>query len=87
MMKQMAQQIKGGIPLVESAMQDTAGAMKGGYESVDYSGQLASINSGISQLATAGGATIEIPLMMDNIKLAQAVASVNLRSNYRSGGR
>ena len=87
MMKQMAQQINAGIPLVESAMQDTAGAMKSGYESVDYSGQLASINSGISQLATAGGATIEIPLMMDNIKLAQAVASVNLRSNYRSGGR
>ena len=87
MMKQMAQQIDAGIPLVESAMQDTAGAMKGGLNSVDYSGQLASINSGISQLATAGGATIEIPLMMDNIKLAQAVASVNLRSNYRSGGR
>lgn len=87
MMKQMAQQINAGIPGVESAMQNTASAMKEGYESVDYSGQLASINQGIGRLAMAGDTTINIPLQMDGMNLGRAVAKVNLMNNYRSGGR
>ena len=87
MMKQMAQQINAGIPGVESAMQNTASAMKDGYESVDYSGQLASINQGIGRLAMAGDTTINIPLQMDGMNLGRAVAKVNLMNNYRSGGR
>lgn len=87
MMKQMAEQIRGGIPLVESAMQDTAGAMRNSYEAVDYSGQLASINSGINALATPEGFTIENSIYLDNIRLGQAISKVDRQNNYKRGGR
>lgn len=87
MMKQLAEQITSGIPLVEAAMQNTAGAMRAGIESVDYTDQLTSINTGISQLATAGSGVVNVTLTLDKYKLGQAVANINQINNYRSGGR
>ena len=87
MMKQLAEQITAGIPLVESAMQSTAGAMRSGIESVDYSEQLASINTGIGQLATAGGGVVDVTINLDKYKLGHAIANINQTNVYRSGGR
>jgi len=86
MMKQMAQQINAGIPGVESAMQNVAGSMRGEM-APDYSGQLASINNGIGQLAAAGGGTITVPVYIGQQKFAQAVVDANRINNYRNGGR
>lgn len=87
MMKQLAEQITAGIPLVESAMQSTAGVMRSGIESVDYSEQLASINTGIGQLATAGGGVVDVTINLDKYKLGHAIANINQTNVYRSGGR
>lgn len=86
MMKQMAQQINAGIPGVESAMQNVAGSMRGEM-APDYSGQLASINNGIGQLAAAGGGNITVPVYIGQQKFAQAVVDANMITNYRNGGR
>lgn len=86
MMKQMTAQINAGVPGVTSAMQNVAGSMAGAI-SPDYSGQLASINNGIGQLAAAGGATIEVPLYIGNQQFARAVAKANQSTNFRNGGR
>lgn len=86
MMKQMAQQINAGIPGVESAMQNVAGSMRGEM-APDYSGQLASINNGIGQLAAAGGGNITVPVYIGQQKFAQAVVDANRINNYRNGGR
>lgn len=86
MMKQMAQQINAGIPGVESAMQNVAGSMRGEM-APDYSGQLASINNGIGQLAAAGGGNITVPVYIGQQKFAQAVVNANQLNNYKSGGR
>lgn len=53
----------------------------------DYSGQLASINNGIGQLATAGGGDIIIPVNIGQQKLDNIVVRANQRNNFRSGGR
>lgn len=87
MMKQMAEQINAGIPGVETAIQGTASAIKNGITAPDYSGQLASINNGIGQLAAAGGGNIEIPVYIGQTKFAQAVVEANQRNQYRNGGR
>lgn len=84
MMKQMAQQITDGIPMVESAMQNTAAAM---HDGIDYSDQLSSINNGIGQLAAAGGGNITVPVYIGQTKFAQAVVNANQSNVYRSGGR
>ena len=86
MMKQMAQQINAGIPGVESAMQNVTGVMRGEM-APDYSGQLASINNGIGQLAAAGGGNITVPVYIGQQKFAQAVVDANRINNYRNGGR
>lgn len=86
MMSQMAQQINAGIPCVASAMQNVAGTMSGQINP-DYSGQLASINSGIGRLAAAGGGNITVPVYIGQQKFAQAVVSANQMNNYRNGGR
>lgn len=83
MMQQMADQIKGGTPWVTSAIQGTAQGMR---ESIDYSGQLASINNGIGRLAMADS-NITIPVYIGQNKFAQAVVNANQSNNYRSGGR
>ena len=82
MMKQMSEQITAGIPMVESAVQSTAGAIS---EGIDYSDQLSSINSGIGRLAAAGNITV--PVYIGQTKFAQAVVNANQQNNYRSGGR
>lgn len=88
MMRQMAEQIEAGTPLVASAIQGTASAMRGGLDgSVDYSGQLESINNGIGQLAAAGGGNITVPVYIGQQKFAQAVVNANQSNVYRSGGR
>ena len=84
MMKQMAQQINAGIPMVESAMQGTAGAIRGGF---DYTDQLSSINRGIGNLALAGGGDINVTLEMDKMQFGKAVVRANQSTNYRNGGR
>ena len=86
MMNQMAQQINAGIPGVASAMQNVAGTMRGEM-APDYSGQLASINNGIGQLAAAGGGNITVPVYIGQQKFAQAVVNANQLNNYKSGGR
>lgn len=86
MMKQMAEQINAGVPGVATAMQNVAGTMAGAINP-DYSGQLASINNGIGQLAAAGGGNITVPVYIGQQKFAQAVANVNQTTKYRSGGR
>ena len=86
MMNQMAQQINAGSPGVASAMQHVAGTMAGAI-SPDYSGQLASINNGIGQLAAAGGGNITVPVYIGQQKFAQAVVDANRINNYKSGGR
>lgn len=86
MMKQMADQINAGVPGVASAMQNVAGTMAGQINP-DYSGQLASINSGIGRLAAAGGGNITVPVYIGQQKFAQAVVSANQMNNYRNGGR
>ena len=88
MMKQMAQQIEAGTPMVASAIQGTASAMRGGLGSgIDYSEQLSSINNGIGQLAAAGGGNITVPVYIGQTKFAQAVVNANQSNVYRSGGR
>ena len=82
MMKQMSEQITAGIPMVESAVQSTAGAIS---EGIDYTDQLSSINSGIGRLAAAGNITV--PVYIGQTKFAQAVVNANQQNNYRSGGR
>lgn len=86
MMKQMAQQINAGIPGVASAMQNVAGTIRNDM-TPDYSGQLASINNGIGQLAAAGGGSITVPVYIGQQKFAQAVVDANRITNYRNGGR
>ena len=86
MMRQMAQQINAGIPGVTSAMQNVTGAMRGEI-TPDYTGQLASINNGIGQLATAGGGDIIIPVSIGDQQIDQIIVASNQRLNYRSGGR
>lgn len=86
MMKQMAQQINAGIPGVTSAMQNVAGSMRGEF-APDYSGQLASINNGIGQLAAAGGGNITVPVYIGQQKFAQAVVDAGRLNTYRNGGR
>lgn len=86
MMSQMAQQINAGIPGVAAAMQNVAGTMAGQINP-DYSGQLASINSGIGRLAAAGGGNITVPVYIGQQKFAQAVVNANQQNNYRNGGR
>ena len=86
MMSQMADQINAGVPGVASAMQNVAGTMAGSL-SHDYSGQLASINNGIGQLAAAGGGNITVPVYIGQQKFAQAVVDANRINNYRNGGR
>ena len=84
MMKQMSEQITAGIPLVESAIQNTAGVISDG---IDYSDQLSSINNGIGQLAGAGVGNITIPVYIGQTKFAQAVVNANQSNTFRSGGR
>ena len=86
MMKQMAEQINAGIPGVASAMQNVAGTIRSDM-APDYSGQLASINNGIGQLAAAGGGSITVPVYIGQQKFAQAVVDANRITNYRNGGR
>lgn len=86
MMRQMADQINAGVPGVAAAMQNVSGAMRGAV-APDYSGQLASINNGIGQLAAAGGGNITVPVYIGQQKFAQAVVNANQNVNYRSGGR
>ena len=86
MMRQMAEQINAGVPGVAAAMQNVTGAMRGAVNP-DYSGQLASINNNIGQLAAAGGGNITVPVYIGQQKFAQAVVSANQNNNYRSGGR
>ena len=86
MMRQMAEQIEAGTPMVASAIQGTASAMRGGIEGIDYSGQLASINNGIGRLAAAGG-DITIPVYIGQQQFAKAVVNANQSTKYRSGGR
>ena len=86
MMRQMAEQINAGVPGVQSAMQNVAGSMAGAV-SPDYSGQLASINNGIGQLAAVGGGSITVPVYIGQQKFAQAVAKAEQVTNYRNGGR
>jgi len=85
MMNQMADQINAGVPGVASAMQNVAGTMARQINP-DYSGQLASINSGIGRLAAAGS-NITVPVYIGQQKFAQAVVSANQMNNYRNGGR
>lgn len=88
MMKQMAEQIEAGTPMVASAIQGTASAMRGGLGGgIDYSEQLSSINNGIGQLAAAGGGNITVPVYIGQTKFAQAVVNANQSNVYRSGGR
>lgn len=88
MMKQMAEQIEAGTPMVASAIQGTASAMAGGLGGgIDYSEQLSSINNGIGQLAAAGGGNITVPVYIGQTKFAQAVVNANQSNVYRSGGR
>lgn len=86
MMRQMADQINAGVPGVASAMQNVAGTMAGQINH-DYSGQLASINSGIGRLAEAGSGNITVPVYIGQQKFAQAVVNANQSNNYRNGGR
>ena len=86
MMSQMAEQINAGVPGVRSAMQNVAGTMAG-QMSPDYSGQLASINSGIGKLAAAGGGNITVPVYIGQQKFAQAVVDANQVNRLRNGGR
>ena len=87
MMRQMAEQIEAGTPMVASAIQGTANAMKGGLDgSINYSGQLESINNGIGKLAAAGS-NITVPVYIGNQQFAKAVVNANQATKYRSGGR
>lgn len=86
MMSQMAEQINAGVPGVRSAMQNVAGTMAG-QMSPDYSGQLASIDSGIGKLAAAGGGNITVPVYIGQQKFAQAVVDANQVNRFRNGGR
>lgn len=86
MMSQMAEQINAGVPGVRSAMQNVAGTMAG-QMSPDYSGQLASIDSGIGKLAAAGGGNITVPVYIGQQKFAQAVVDANQVNRLRNGGR
>ena len=88
MMKQMAEQIEAGTPMVASAIQGTASAMAGGLGGgIDYSEQLSSINNGIGQLAASGSGNITVPVYIGQTKFAQAVVNANQSNVYRSGGR
>lgn len=87
MMRQMAEQIEAGTPMVASAIQGTASAMAGGLGGgIDYSDQLSSINNNIGQLAANGG-NITVPVYIGQTKFAQAVVNANQSNVYRSGGR
>lgn len=71
-----------------AAMQTPAGSAAWSNAAArDYSGQLASINNGIGQLATAGGGDIIIPVNIGQQKLDNIVVRANQRNNFRSGGR
>lgn len=71
-----------------AAMQAPAGSAAWSNAAArDYSGQLASINNGIGQLATAGGGDIIIPVNIGQQKLDNIVVRANQRNNFRSGGR
>lgn len=71
-----------------AAMQAPAGSAAWSNTAArDYSGQLASINNGIGQLATAGGGDIIIPVNIGQQKLDNIVVRANQRNNFRSGGR
>lgn len=88
MMNQMAQQIAAGIPGVVGAVQNVAGSMASGFQSIDYSQQLNGINQSVQGLATAGaGGDIVVPVYIGNTKMGQAVATANQMNKYRSGGR
>lgn len=88
MMNQMAQQIAAGIPGVVGAVQNVAGSMASGFQSIDYSQQLNGINQSVQGLATAGAnGDIVVPVYIGNTKMGQAVATANQINKYRSGGR
>ena len=86
MMRQMAEQINEGVPGVAMAMQNAASAMRGEI-APDYSGQLASINNGIGQLAAVGSSNVTVPVYIGQEKLGQAMAKISRTNLYRSGGR
>lgn len=87
MMNQMAQQIMAGIPGVVGAVQNVAGSMANGLQSIDYTQQLAGINQSVQGLAASGGSDIVVPVYIGNTKMGQAVAEANQINKYRSGGR
>ena len=53
----------------------------------DYSGSLANINSGISQLAAAGAAPVYVSAYFGNDNFGTVVANANANNAFLAGGR
>lgn len=83
MVKNFAQGIEKNLPVLQRATTDMAGTIS---ESIDYTGQLGTINKSIQGLAMAGGGG-QVVIQLDSQVLARAIMKQQQNYNYRSGGR
>ncbi len=78
------------LPALQNSINLMASTIAGGVTPAaapDYSGSLANINSGISQLASAGAAPIYVTANFGNDNFGTVVANANASNAFLSGGR
>jgi len=78
------------LPALQNSINLMASTIAGGVTPAaapDYSGSLANINSGISQLAAAGAAPVYVSAYFGNDNFGTVVANANASNAFLSGGR
>ena len=90
MVKLFDEGIESEMPALQNSINLMASTISGGIAPAaapDYSGSLANINNGISQLAAAGAAPVYVSAYFGNDNFGTVVANANATNAFLAGGR